>query len=190
MVPAMSASVPQPWTREQFFDWAKAQPTRYEFDGIQPVAMTGGNLHQDRISRNLHLSLQPRLRGSGCDTFGPNAGVATVGQVVRYPDALIACSKVDGESRLVPNVAIVFEVLSPTSGGIDRSVKLREYSAVESIRCYIVIESATVGLTVLEKQENGSWKASSLTGDDMLVLPEVGLTVPVAEFYEGVEIDA
>ena len=28
-------------TREEFFAWAQIQGARYEFDGFQPVAMTG-----------------------------------------------------------------------------------------------------------------------------------------------------
>ncbi len=29
------------WTQEQFFSWAEAQETRYEFDGFHLVAMIG-----------------------------------------------------------------------------------------------------------------------------------------------------
>jgi hypothetical protein len=38
----MSASL-KPLTLDEFLDWERAQPERYEFDGIQPVAMTGGS---------------------------------------------------------------------------------------------------------------------------------------------------
>jgi hypothetical protein len=31
----------KPWTEEQFLNWAGSQEGRYEFDGVQPVAMTG-----------------------------------------------------------------------------------------------------------------------------------------------------
>ena len=37
----MSASL-KPLTLEEFLDWERSQQERYEFDGIQPVAMTGG----------------------------------------------------------------------------------------------------------------------------------------------------
>jgi hypothetical protein len=34
------------------------------------------------------------------------------------------------------------------------------------------------------------WAAQALTAEDTLVLPEVGIEVPVADFYEDVEIPA
>jgi len=37
----MSASL-KPLTVDEFLDWERAQQLRYEFDGIQPVAMTSG----------------------------------------------------------------------------------------------------------------------------------------------------
>jgi Uma2 family endonuclease len=34
---------------------------------------------------------------------------------VRYPDAVVTCSKIDGRDYLVPNPVIVFEVVSTAS---------------------------------------------------------------------------
>ena len=82
----------------------------------------------------------------------------------------------------------MFEVLGPSSWRIDRIVKLREYGAVDSIRRYIIVESASFGRTVLEKQDDASWKAHSLTGEDILTIPELEISVPVMEFYEDVVI--
>jgi Uma2 family endonuclease len=141
---------------------------------------------------------QPRLRQSlyrvestaprcPCEPLGPDAGVETVNKAVRYPDALVTCSQVDGESRLVPGVVVVFEVLSPTSGRIDRIVKVREYAAVPSIRRYIILESSNAGLTVFERErDDETWRASTLTNDDLLRMPEIGIEIPVGEFYEGI----
>jgi Uma2 family endonuclease len=175
-------------TRDQFFDWAEAQDSRYEFDGFQPVAMTGGNLNTNRIAFNIHTALRGRLKGSGCEPFGLDAGVATIGDIVRYPDAVVTCSPAQGESRLVLNPVVVFEVISPTSGPMDRIIKVREYAAVASIRRYVIVESASVGLTVHERQAAGqSWTVSTLVADDVLPLPDIGIEVPVAELYEGVD---
>lgn len=35
-------------TRDQILDWAQAQEVRYEFDGLQPVAMTGATADHSR----------------------------------------------------------------------------------------------------------------------------------------------
>ena len=185
----MSVTIRVPtMTRDQFFDWAAAQGARHEFDGFEPVAMTGGNLHHNRIAFNIHRTLHSRLKGSGCEPLGLDAGVATIGDNVRYPDAVVTCSPTQGGSRLVPNPVVVFEVISPTSGHVDRIVKVREYATVDSIRRYVIVESASVGLTVHERQEAGQkWTVTTIMADDLLHLPEIGVEIPVAEIYENVD---
>ena len=114
--------------------------------------------------------------------------MATVGAAVRYPDALVTCTKVPGDSRTVPGVVVVFEVLSPSSGRVDRIIKLREYRSVPTIRSYVIVEQNSSGLTLLSREgENQDWTAKALTGEEMLQLPEVGIEIPVAEFYEEVD---
>ena len=176
-------------TREEFFDWAQAQDTRYEFDGFAPVAMTGGNINHSQITQNILVSLRARLHGSPCRPLGPDAGLATVGDAVRYPDALVTCDKVRGHALTVSGAVVVFEVVSPTSGRTDRIVKLREYRAVPTIRCYVILEHNSVGLTVLTRQrEDEDWTARALTSEDTLQLPEIGTEIPVAELYEDVDL--
>jgi len=176
-------------TREEFFSWAQSQDVRYEFDGVEPVAMNGGTVDHNQISQNIQFALRTRLRGSACRPLGPDAGLATVGDTVRCPDALVTCSKVPGTAHLVPGVVVVFEVLSPSSGRTDRIEKVREYRAVPSIRRYVILECTSIGLTVFERRDaEYGWTASTLTEDDMLRMEEIGVDVPVAELYQGVEL--
>ena len=176
-------------TREQFFAWAQARDERYEFDGFEPVAMTGGTVNHNRIAHNLAFALRTRLRGSGCEPLGLDAGVATTGDTVRYPDALVTCTKTPGAAHLVEGVVVVFEVLSPTSGRTDRIVKVREYRAVPSIRRYVILEHTSIGLTVLERASGDeAWRATALTAEDTLRMPEIGIEIPVADFYHDVDL--
>ena len=189
-VAAMNVTLRQPsMTRDQFLYWVQAQEGRYEFDGFQPVAMTGGTANHSRIIRNLHVALSARLGGTGCEALGPDAGLATVGNAVRYPDALVTCAKFPGSSLLIPGVIIVFEVISPTSGRADRIDKVLEYRAVPSIRRYAILEHLDVGLTVFSRADGAAdWTATALAADKTLDMPELGITVPVQEFYKGVDL--
>jgi Uma2 family endonuclease len=186
----MSVAPQKPWTIGQFFSWAETQAERYEFDGTQPVAMTGGTVNHGIIMRNLHRSLDAGLRGSPCQPLGPDVGVATVGATIRYPDALVTCAKLVGTSRTVPDAVVIFEIVSPGSSAVDRIVKTREYAAVASVRRYVIVESATKGLLVLHRQNGSdSWTAEALTADDILALPGVAVEIPVAELYADVNFD-
>jgi len=186
----MTVALRKPMTQKEFFDWAEAQNGRYEFDGSQPIAMTGGDLGHSRLIRNVNRQLGNRLEGKRCESLGPDAGVATIGDTVRYPDAVVTCAKFNDRDRVVPNPVIVFEVVSPSSIRIDRIVKLREYQAVPTIRRYVIVEPDAIAITVFSRDHEGeTFRATGLAEDDTLQLTEIGIDIPVAAIYEGIDFE-
>lgn len=174
-------------TREEFLEWAERQEERHEFDGFRPVRMTGGTPDHSNITLNIHMALRSRLRGTGCWSYGPDTGIATVGNAVRYPDALAVCGAVPGKAKLVRDPVAVFEVVSPSSRHLDNFVKPREYQAVPSIRRYVIVEQDTAALMVMHRAgPEAGWAATTLLAGETLAMPEIGIEVPVDEFYEGV----
>ena len=95
----MSASL-KPLTLDEFLAWERTQPVRYEFDGTQPVAMTGGTIAADRVARRLLRALDSRLK-TPCEAFGENVKVLTPTGRVRYPDVKVACGEFDPSSNQV-----------------------------------------------------------------------------------------
>ena len=130
------------------------------------------------------------MRGKPCRPLGPDAGVATIGNVVRYPDAVVTCSPYSDTSHLVPNPVIVFEVVSPTSVRNDRVVKVREYGAVPSIRRYVIVELRAMAVTVMVRGSGDEpFKADAKGEGETLLLPEIGIELPVDDIYEGIAFD-
>lgn len=87
---------------------------------------------------------------------------------------------------MVSDVIMIFEIVSPTSKRMDHFIKVREDRAVDSIRRYIIIESISIDVTVMERKEPiTAWLTTTLTKDDLLHIPEVGIEIPVADLYEG-----
>jgi Uma2 family endonuclease len=182
-------------TEEQFFAWTPSQDGRYEFDGFRPVAMVGGTANHGLICGNLMYQLKARLRGTGCvPTGGEGPGVKTTGGKIRYPDAVVTCTKFGGRDRLIPNPVVVFEVLSESSFHMDYVVKLREYHALPSVKRYFIIEQTEIGVTAYgrlgdEAHDKALWTATPFLDGDVLDLPEIGIQLPVADLYEGVGFD-
>ena len=173
-------------TLDDFLAWEERQDLRYEFDGFQPVAMTGGTYAHDKVATNLAVSLTPRLRGSPCVMHGSNLKVL-IESKARYPDALVTCQEYGNNDKLARDpvvIVVIFEVLSP---GTDRIDKVREYTALASMQRYVLLEPNRVAATVLERQ-GAVWITSILTDDAMLPMPEIGIELPLSELYEGVTL--
>ena len=132
----MSAPL-KPLALDEFLAWGRTQPVRYEFDGTQPVAMTGGTIAADRVARRLLRALERRLQPP-CEAFGENVKVLTPAGRVRYPDVKVACGEFDPASDHVDPV-VVFEVLSPTTEMTDRRVKSVEYASMPSVMAYVLL---------------------------------------------------
>ncbi len=178
-------------TRAEFLEWAEQQDGRYEFDGHQPVAMTGGTNNHGLIADNVRGELRERLRGGPCRSMSPDGGgVATIDERVRYPEAAVTCSKIPGKERLVPNPVVVFEVVSASSATTDQVLKVREYHAVPSIKRYVVVEQAAIAVTVYARQQDEPWATTVLLDGEVLAMPEIGIEIPIAEIYAGTDLVA
>ena len=188
----MNVALRRPMARDDFLLWVEGQEGRYEFDGFQPVAMTGGTNKHGKIARNLAAQLFFRLRGGRCRSMtAEGGGVATVGDVVRYPDATVTCSAIPDALRLVPDPVVVFEVLSPSSRHADLVEKPIEYGAVPSIRRYVIVEQDRVEVKGFARTPDGQWVATDpLRAGATLELPEIGIVLPLADIYEDVSVEA
>ncbi len=184
----MNLASPKPMTLAEFLAWEERQPLRYEFDGIGPVAMTGGTFAHAVIQRNLALAIGARLRGKPCQFLGSDLKIQVGDGHIRYPDGMVVCSPVDRTATVVSDPVVVFEVLSPSTAAKDRIVKAREYQATPSIRHYVMLEQDSVGATVYARAGD-LWTHEILIADSALALPEIGVELPLAELYEGIVFD-
>ena len=180
----MNLALRKPMTLAEFLEWEERQELRYEFDGVGPVAMTGGTFAHAAIQRNLAIALGSRLRGKPCQFLGSDLKFQVAERHIRYPDGMVICSPVDRAATVVHDPIVVFEVLSPSTTRSDRIVKAREYQATPSVQRYVMLEQDSVGATVYARSCD-SWTHEILIADSVLALPEIGVELPLAELYEG-----
>ena len=184
----MNVVLRRPMTLEQFLAWEERQPLRHEFDGVQPVAMTGGTAAHAAIQVNLITSLRNRLRGKPCQPFGSELKLLVAGRI-RYPDAFVVCTPVPPRATVVTEPVVVFEVLSDSTASNDLVVKNAEYRATPSVQRYVVLQQTSAAAVVFARKGE-DWVTDLLVGDDaVLRLPEIGIEIPLAEVYADVKFD-
>ena len=180
----MSATQRKPMTIAEFLDWEERQELRWEFDGFEPVAMTGGTFRHAAIQTNLLTALHSRLRGKPCRSLGSDLKILAA-ESIRYPDAFVVCSPVDATATVVTEPVVVFEILSPSTAMIDRVVKNEEYRDTPSIQRYVMLEQDHQAATVFTRAGD-DWVGHILSGDVILDMPEIGIELPLHELYEDI----
>jgi Uma2 family endonuclease len=185
----MSLAVSKPMTLAEFLAWEERQALRHDFDGLRPVAMTGGTRAHAVIQVNLAIAIGGRLRGGPCRFYGSDLKIRTGDDHIRYPDGFVACTPGESTSTVVSDPVVIFEVLSPATAAVDRIVKAREYQATPSVQRYVMLEQDRIGATVYARAGDG-WAHEILIAESVLALPEISVAVPLAEFYEGLAISS
>jgi len=177
------------WTIEEFFDWQEKQPERYELVDGFPVRMMAGakNVHDD-IVVNVLAELRNQLRGKGCRPFTGDGSIETKPGQIRRPDIGVDCGRRDPNATKAASPRVVFEVLSPATRDFDTIGKLEEYKLADSLERIVVIEPNAPEVIIWLRGADQNWRKSIRRGLDREIdMPEIGVTLPLAEIYDGVE---
>jgi Uma2 family endonuclease len=177
---------------EEFLEWNLSQDERYELVDGFPVplrAMAGATRQHDAIVVNLIVALGNQLRGGPCKPSTADIAVRTKIKSVRRPDVTLECSPVERGSLEARNPVAVFEVLSPTTRTLDRSVKLEEYRRHPALRTIVHIDPDEMDVLVYSRNAAGGWDDTRLEKpDDVVGVPDTSTALSLAEIYEGVPL--
>ena len=171
-----------PVTFVEFLAWERHQALRYEWDGVQPVAMVGGSFAHTEIASRLYDVLRAALRGGGCTVVRADLKVVTErGRRARYPDVAVTCAPIRPADAELPDPLLLVEVLSETTAAADRGVKRAEYAALPSVQRYVMLAQDEPLALVCDRAHGFEEREVR----DVLDLPEFGLSVPLMQLYEG-----
>jgi len=182
----MNVALRRPMSLDEFLAWERDQELRYEFDGLQPIAMNGGTIEHSVIASNVFVALDARL-GEPCRAFRSDLKII-VQDRVRYPDVVVTCSSLVIGSDTIPEPTVVVEVLSASTAPIDRGLKVAEYQATASVQHYIMLEQTRAEAVVLSREGDG-WTETRVAGlDGIIRLAAVGVELPMAEVYRRIRL--
>ena len=179
-------------TLEEFLVWDDGTDTLYELVDGFPVAMAP----PAEAHRILAVRLVSRIDAALADRRPCNAqidaGVVRPDRADSYYVADIAVTYRPNEPRqqAVREPILLVEILSPGTERHDRRIKLLVYRQIASVQEILLIDSESYHAE-LHRRYDGHWITELFRGADAsLPLSSVGLSVPIAELYEGIAIIA
>jgi Uma2 family endonuclease len=107
---------------------------------------------------------------------------------IRYPDGFVHCTPFQADRKLSKEPVVIFEVMSKSTSSTDHITKNNEYAATPSVQRYVILAQDVPGGTMFERIGD-DWVGHLLGVDSILRMPEIGIEVPLAEFYEGVDFN-
>jgi len=175
---------------EEFFDWDDGTDTRYELVTGIPVAKDLPSLNHGELAVAIAAETRARLKPP-CRVFA-EAGIRLPNRddVFFQADLAIACGPRTPDGRYLTDPMILFEILSPSTMSHDRGIKASEYRSIPSVREIVLLHSTAVKAEVWRRTDLG-WMIEDLEGGDaVLRLTAVGIDLPLAVLYRGIDIEA
>lgn len=187
----MNAALKQ-MTPDQFLEWSRDQPERWElYHGMPIRMMTGASNAHDDVVINVISALRERLRGKPCRPRTADVASRMQDGGVRRPDVTVDCGPRAPRSLETVAPAVFIEVLSPSTRGFDLLRKPDEYKKVSTLRHIVLIDPDLPRVWLWSRtDETSPWSDTDLVGIEAAVaLTAIGVALPLAVIYDGVEFD-
>lgn len=176
-------------TPDEYLDGEKLAAVRHEYVGGAVYAMAGASIVHHDISSNIHLWLRAALRGKPCRTYSHDIKVrvsCAEDTAFYYPDVFVACDSRDTHEYYRDFPAVIFEVLSPDTARLDWREKRWTYQTIETLQTYVLVDQFKPEVTVWQRGDTAP--TVYIKPDDLVPLPGLGLSLPLAEIYADVEL--
>ena len=160
---------------------------RFELDNGAVVAMAPERIGHGRAKNRTLRALEAAIaaRGLACEAHPDGATVRIDVRTVYEPDALVRCGPpLPADAIEVIDPIIVVEVVSPSSRGIDRGVKLASYFSLPSVRHYLIVDTDKRVVIHHRRDEEGQIGVR-IFHDGPLTLDPPGLTIEVQDIFVG-----
>jgi Uma2 family endonuclease len=176
------------FTADEFIAWALDQPTgRFELSNGVIVSMAPERVNHAVVKLNAVVALRDAIgaRGLACQALPDGMSVRVNERTVYEPDALVRCGpKLPGNALEVEDPLIVVEVVSPSSRGVDRGIKLAGYFALPSVRHYLIVDTDKQVVIHHRRSEAGEIEAR-IVSEGSLTLDPPGLAIDVSDIFHG-----
>jgi Uma2 family endonuclease len=179
-----------PTDTEEFLRWgttlAPDHPYKYELsNGRVSRTMIQVSRAHWRVTANILAELLSKLDRTRYQAGPTEFGVRT-SLGVRYPDVIVDRVSSRLESLACEAPIFIVEVLSPSTEGLDFTVKLREYSAIASVQTYLICSQHEPRAWIWQRGPDGAWPELpvELTGREAeIALSGLDITLSMAAMF-------
>jgi Uma2 family endonuclease len=177
-----------PFDRSAFLAWEAAQPDRWELVGGVIRLKAGGRVDHNLVAGNIFAFLHGRLCDGPCLPFQQNMKLTPAeNEDSTYPDILVTCRPIGGDSPAVETATVILEVLSPGRRAYNAEDKWAGYRKIADLRHYVLVDPLRPHVDVYSRTEPAEdWRFRVVDGlDAALALPAIEAAIPLREIYAG-----
>ena len=177
-------------TVSEFLRWEDGTDTRCELLGGPPVARSLPPVALGVLTARLCGAIGSWLQSRRTCAAQIGGAIAISGRAdtCYLADLVVSRNLARRGQQVVEDPLLIVEVLSPSTGAIDRQIKVPDYRRISSVMEILLIDSESAFAEV-HRREGDRWITEMMRGlDALLALNSVPLTILLSEIYEGIAL--
>lgn len=185
---AAPLAYPRNWTVNDYLMMERHSPCRHEFLGGHVYALPGGTPIHGAVAAHVSALLDTAVRGGPCRVHTADMKVRVTPTIFLYADVSVACGRAAHNAAWLDEARLVMEVLSESTATYDRGDKFTLYQQHVALQDYVLVETRWQAVEVRSRTPSGAWTSRVYAAGEAMVLPSLGVTLPVAGVYEDVDV--
>lgn len=179
-------------SEDDYLEAERKSDIRHEYINGMIVAMAGATYIHNLIVSNATVALGQRLRGR-CQVVSSDQRVhISATGMYAYPDVVVVCGRPEfhpKDKMTLVNPRLLVEVVSRTTEAYDRGAKFKHYQQIPALGDYVLVGQDGQCVEHYRRSETGEWISRVVEGlDAMLEIESLGVSLPLSELFEGVEL--
>ncbi len=182
------ANLTKTYTVEEYLALEKDAEVRHEYYYGKLIEMPGEAKNANRIAKNILFKWNAIVEEQGFEIFLHDVKAEVKKRnIYRYPDLVVAPKTDDEDDYIIKQPIIMVEVASEGSWKTDTGVKLKEYTALSTLKYYLIVsqEEMFVQLCVREGEQ---WYFQFFDEENTeFTISEFNISLSLSDIYNNVK---
>ena len=178
---------------EEYLESELTSVRKHEYVGGHVYPLPEYRNQHNLIVGNIQGTLHNQLRGSGCRPYNSDTKIRIrLPNQTRfyYPDTSVICAPNPPDDSFQDNPAAIVEVLSDKTRRQDEGEKREAYFAIPSLLLYLLVEQHEPAVRLFRRTPQGFVPEYYAGLDSVIPLPDLGISLALADIYDSVEFGA
>jgi Uma2 family endonuclease len=181
---------PRLYSLAQYLRKDESSDDLFEYYNGHIVKLPAANAPHNLIATNIGTTFHGVIRNNFRVLMGKQLVYIPTENYAFYPDVVVVKDTLqyfDYDETLVVNPVLIVEVLSKGIKRLDRTVKFREYKALDTFKEHILIDKQKCWVQVSYREEPNVWKGTDYKNiNDSIYLKSIDCTISLADIYENI----
>ena len=178
-------------TVEDYMISERHSATKNEYMNGRVLARSGSNRWHNLIVSNAAIAIGSRMHGHKCEIYVGNMRVKLPNSYICYPDVVVVNGEpkfTDSNVDVLENPTIVVEIFSNVTNSSDKTQKLENFLAMDSIKECLLVKEDEMRIEHYSKQNAKQWIYRIYNErEDVVALDSVNCKLSLAEVYAQVK---